>query len=92
METEIGKYYVAGNFIYKAVEYINYKCNNPAINTRTGQYYNHNAHISNYNTTADREATKEEIQWLDACINAERFVPKEEALKDFKKDLNYDIY
>lgn len=32
-----------------------------------------------------RRATKEERQWLDACIAANKFIPKEEALKQNKE-------
>ncbi len=35
-----------------------------------------------------REATTEEIRWLDACIRENRLVPEEEALRSD----NYDIY
>ncbi len=41
----------------------------------------------NFTHKKDRLATKEEKQWLEACIKATKFIPKEEALKSTSSEL-----
>jgi len=37
------------------------------------------------------EASKEEKQWLNACIKANKFIPREEALKKAKSNYQYEV-
>jgi len=56
---------------------------NDIVSTKDGEYI----HLHSL-------ATPEETYWLDKCISANKFISKEEALKDFnnKIELNYEIY
>lgn len=52
-------------------------------------FYRVNSFSCNKNT---RVATIEEKQWLEACIEANKYISKEEALKNFNNINNYSIF
>jgi hypothetical protein len=83
-DLKLGEIYVSkDDYIFKLIDF-NYGAHNISLVPEREKFYPNNGGTLGLGLAEPfKEATKEEKHWLNKCIEAKQFIPKEVAMKDF---------